>query len=440
MEQISLGEFLKITENLPYEDIKSLCRTSKKFLRFCRVHKNHLWKHKIRHDFNLDYNWERVNIDPEKAYRNIKEFSDLIKSENQDNYDINWAITRRNFPAVIWLSSLDENVVQKIRTNMIDEFYYDVNIVDYLVEKGVIDPREKDGIAILYAKNIEMFDHLVNKYGLDPHFGKDEVMSTAAARGDINYIEHLVDFGLNPNSNDDDPLIWAVENGQYEAAKHLMYKYGADPNAKGLKHVSDVASHLAYVNLDFLKHLLKNGFILSNPTFNIDGDDPVQELDLTLFAFFYIIYPFIKLDLVYKYAEILGKYMDLDNRESDYDKYIKLFYNYEDLNQNQLIKTFKNVEYFLDEVLYNLNNSIYESLTSILKDKILTIPEVMARYGNNPDIKRNLMRYIADNFGEYHNSFLNFLDPTDFLKFIKICYNCGKKDKQKWLLLLTSAY
>jgi len=265
METIDTGVFLKLIENLEYDDVKKLCSTSSKFRNLCIKHHDVLWNHKIMHDFNFSYDWRSIDIDPEEAYRDLITLK--IGYPNYDNLNTETLLVYyNNLPGLIYYSST--NPLLNIDFNYVIEAVRDnnLNIVKYLTDNKLIDIHFNDDEIMEGVNNKENLNFLTINYNVNPHAHDDIIMSNVASTGNIKFFEELIEEGFNPNSNNDDPLTWALENDHLEMVYLLLNKYNADPNAQGLGQASSINLLLFFRgDYDLLMNFLNKGYYLTLP-------------------------------------------------------------------------------------------------------------------------------------------------------------------------------
>ena len=80
-------------------------------------------------------------------------------------------------------------------------------------------------------------------------------LTSAAAHGQLEKIQQLLDYGTNVNCSEGDPLIEAAENGQLETVK-LLLNCNADPTLTGSMGCGKAADYALNFNHPMIYALL----------------------------------------------------------------------------------------------------------------------------------------------------------------------------------------
>lgn len=378
MEDIGLVVFLKVIENLPYNEVGNICSVSKRFAYLCSKYHDAIWNLKIKHDFSFEYNWRSVGIDPEEAYSGVKKVADTIDGTGNYYANLGFSIRGRelnfietlvynnNLPGIIYLMPTTQEIKKIYPRSLSGPLEKgNFNMIKYLVDNGFNIHFNNDEI-IKYVFDKDTLNYLVENYNINPYAHNDRIMTNIAAKGDIEFFNYLVEQGHNPNANDDDPLTWALENEYIDMAKILIEKYGANPNAQGLGEASGITySVLSLGDFDFFMYMINKGFHLN--LYNIRHSVPTHNFDEAM------------------------------------------------------------VTYFLD-------NGIFEP-----RQFMNSIESNFADQDTKTRQKRAVMRYVVNNL--YRNpKFFDYFkysgDPIEFMELIKNCVDCDKDNSIKAILKL----
>ncbi len=114
------------------------------------------------------------------------------------------------------------------------------HIVVRIEQRVEFVPSPPTSEAFDRALNAGTVEAFLEEYMEDPsivhqaHLTRGSLLTLAASRGDLEFVDALLEKGTNPNwggySSLDNPLQCAVRNGHFDVAE-VLFRAGADPDA-----------------------------------------------------------------------------------------------------------------------------------------------------------------------------------------------------------------